>query len=369
MNENQKLEQIFKDSITLPHLNDKELNYLTIIIQNAYQQKGVWTVLITLLFYKILNPTQDIRYHKVELKNGFSGRSFDTKIVTPTLRKLELPAMAESGWLTRSLEQAYPYTLDYNGKIANKKLKESFLNLLNIIQSFKEVKQGANKANDFLSALFVLIKQETKKHKIHIIPLKKRENISINQIIAMLDSHFQYKYNTFGTSKLPVLAFYSIYQILIKELKRYKKCTLQILGSHTASDRTSKSAGDIEIYKNDKLYEAIEIKFNKEINSDMIDIAYNKIIKFSPKRYSIFSTSNIKEQDKNLIVEKIDKIKNEHGCQVIVNGVLSSIKYYLRLIDSPNVFIENYSKLIEKDIEIKIQHKEYWNEIVKKNNA
>ena len=40
----------------------------------------------------------------MELENGFSGRSFDKKIVTPTLRKLKLPCMAESGWLTRSLE-------------------------------------------------------------------------------------------------------------------------------------------------------------------------------------------------------------------------------------------------------------------------
>ena len=126
-------------------------------------QKGVWTVLITLLFYKILNPKQDIRYHKVELENGFSGRSFDTKVVTPTLRKLGLPAMAESGWLTRSLEQAYPYTLDYKGKIANKTLKEAFLRLLDIVETCDKKESGAIKAKDFLNALFVMIKDETQK--------------------------------------------------------------------------------------------------------------------------------------------------------------------------------------------------------------
>lgn len=369
MSEKEQLEQIFKDSTNLPPLNDIELKYLKTIIQNAYKQKGVWTVLITLLFYKILNPTQDIRYHKVELKNGFSGRSFDTKIVTPTLRKLGLPAMAESGWLTRSLEQAYPYTLDYKGKIANKQLKESFLNILEFIQCISDLNQSAKKARDFLNALFVLIKQESIKHKIQIIPLENKDNLTINQIVTMLNLHFQHKYDTFGASKLPVLAFYAIYEILIKELKRYEKCTLQNLGSHTASDRTSKSAGDIEIYKDNKLYEVIEIKFNREINIDMIDIAYGKIIKFSPKRYSIFSTLHIQEKDKDLIFNKIDKIKNEHGCQVIVNGVLPSIKYYLRLIDDIDVFVDNYSKLLESDNEIKKVHKECWNEILRKNNA
>ena len=85
------------------------------IYRRISQNKGVYTVLITLAFYKFLHPEQDIRYHKIELKNGFSGRSFDTKYITPTLKRLGLPSMAESGWLTRSLEQAQPYTKDFKG--------------------------------------------------------------------------------------------------------------------------------------------------------------------------------------------------------------------------------------------------------------
>lgn len=348
----------------IPTLSEQEKEFLEVIIKNAYMQKGVWTVLITLLFYKILNPKQDIRYHKVELENGFSGRSFDTKVVTPTLRKLGLPAMAESGWLTRSLEQAYPYTLDYKGKIANKTLKEAFLRLLDIVETCDKKESGAIKAKDFLNALFVMIKDETQKHKVVISPLVSKDTLSIMHIIELLNSHFQHNYHISGASKLPVLAFYAIYQILIKELKRYEKCTLVPLGSHTASDRTSKSAGDIEIFKDNQMYEAIEIKLNKEIDSNMIAIAYSKICKFAPKRYSIFSTANIKEQEKDEIFSQIEKIKDDHGCQVIVNGVLPSIKYYLRLIENLDEFIENYSHLIEIDTELKREHKIKWNEIL-----
>lgn len=372
MNEAEKqshfLINIFNEVTEMPNLEDSEVLYIKNIVENVYTQKGVWTVLITLLFYKNLYPKQDIRQHKAELENGFSGRSFDTKVVTPTLRKLGLPAMAESGWLTRSLEQSYPYTLDYRGKIANKKLKKSFLKLLDIIESFENKNEGKDKAKDFLQALFYLIKQEIQKHKITITPLQNKDKISINQITTMLDLHFQHKYNIAGTSKLPVLAFYAIYQILIKELKRYESCTLQPLGSHTASDRTSKSAGDIEIFKDNQVYEAIEIKFNREIDSNMIDIAYTKILKFSPKRYSIFSTFDINTREKELILSKIEKIKNEHGCQIIINGVLASIKYYLRLIENLEEFIVNYSLLIEQDSEIKKEHKETWNEIIKRYN-
>lgn len=357
MNEAQILIDIFNRADSI-NLEQKEQEFIKVIIENAYTQKGVWTVLITLLFYKTLHPKQDIRYHKKELENGFSGRSFDTKIITPTLRKLELPAMAESGWLTRSLEQANPYTLDYKGKISNKELKNAFLQILDIVESFENKEQGGLKSKDFLNALFVEIKKEITKHKIKIIPLKDKENLSINKIISMLDSHFQHKYNKAGAAKLPVIAFYAIYQILIQELKRYENCSLKPLGKLTASDRTSKSAGDIEIIKNDRIYEAVEIKFNREIDINMIDIAFAKILKFSPLRYSIFSTSATKENDKDSIILKIEQMKNEHGCQVIINGVLQSIKYYLRLISDLNEFIQNYSNLIEIDSEIKLEHKQ-----------
>lgn len=371
MNEINKQSQILIDifnDANFINLNKKEQEFIKIIAQNAYTQKGVFTVLTTLLFYKFLNPNQDIRYHKKELENGFSGRSFDTKVVTPTLRTLNLPAMAESGWLTRSLEQANPYTLDYKGKISNKELKSAFLQILDIVESSSNKQQGSLKAKDFLNALFVYVKEETKNNAIKIIPLQNADNLSITNIISMLNSHFTHRYNTVGGAKLPVIAFYAIYQILIKELKRYENCILKPLGKLTASDKTSRTAGDIEIIKNDKLYEAIEIKFNREIDKNIIDIAFSKIIKFSPHRYSIFSTVDIKKDDKDFIASKIEDIKIKHGCQVIINGVLPSIKYYLRLIEDLNHFIRNYSKLIEIDTDIKLEHKQKWNELIKNLN-
>ena len=174
----------------ISNLSKQEKEFLEIITQNAYTQKAVWTVLITLLFYKFLNTKQDIRYHKIELENGFSSRSFDTKIITPTLRKLGLPAMAESGWLTHSLEQTYPYTLDYKGKIANQKLKNAFLQLLDIVETYENKEKGAEKAKGFLNALFVMIKDEMQKHKITIVPLDSKDTLSITHIIKFFGFSF-----------------------------------------------------------------------------------------------------------------------------------------------------------------------------------
>ncbi len=127
-----------------------------------------------------------------------------------------------------------------------------------------------------------------------------------------MNEHFKTNYNTYGGSKLPVLAFFAIYQSLIKELSRNRNCTLSKIGSHTASDKNSKTAGDIEIFKKTSLFEAIEIKLDKEIDLNMIRIAIEKINIYNPQRYYILSYKGIKENDKNEIKEIINKFQVEH---------------------------------------------------------
>ncbi|MBE9221904.1 hypothetical protein IQ215_04260 [Cyanobacterium stanieri LEGE 03274] len=340
-------------------LNEKTLNNIKIIADKCFSQKGVYTVLITLSIYKILHPKQDIRNHQTQIKNGFSGRTIDTQFITPTLKQLNLPSMAESGWLTRSLEQPYPYKLNYQGKIGNKKVKNAFLELVNTIQ----VDQVNPKY--ILVELLRHIIQIQAQNTIKIQPLSNPEKSTISKVINILNEQFSFNYNAFGGSKLPVLAFYAIYQVLLQEIIRYNTCELKSLGSHTASDKTSKAAGDIEIVKNKKLFEVLEIKLDKPIDSNIVRIAQEKIIKYNPERYYILSYLEVKQDDFNVINDIINEVKNNHGCQIIVNGIIPTLKYYLRLISSLDKFIDLYSNLIENDSELKIIHKQKWSELIK----
>lgn len=363
MNHKEKLLEIYDNTTNIENIQTSLPNeyilYIADIAQNCFKQKGVYTVLITLLVHKILYPQQDIRYHQAEMSKGFSGRTIDTKFITPTLKELGLPAMAESGWLTRSLEQPYPYTLDYNGKISNQKVKKAFLEIINFIQINPQLTEN------FLKCLLYDVKKITEADVIKITKLDNSEKLDIKTIINALEYHFNFNYKTHGASKLPVLAFYAIYQRLIEEIERYKLCTLKPLGSHTASDKTSRSAGDIEILdKNKKLIEVLEIKHNKPIDLQILLIAKDKIIKFNPRRYCIFTTANINQVDSAKIDDEIQNIKNTHGCQVIINGVIPTLSYYLRLLNSPEMLIEQYSSLIEIDQELQSIHKLKWNEIL-----
>jgi DNA (cytosine-5)-methyltransferase 1 len=342
------------------------LNNCNLIIDKSYAQKGVFTVLVTLIFYKIKHPEQDIRLHKVELfdsknpiKKGFSGRSFDTKHITPNMKKLGLPSMAESGWLTRSLEQAAPYDTNFPGKISGG-VKDAFLNvLMNIeVNSFSPT-----------TVLTYLINKAFIKASENIIQIEKLKNadsISILQLIQILDNQFHYNYGTSGAAKLPMLAFHAIYQILLKELNKFSGCSVPPIGSYTASDRTSRTAGDLEVFNLDgSLQEAIEIKLNIPIDIHMLRIAQEKIYRFNPKRYYILSTAEILPTDLKEIYEEIEEINSKHGCQLILNGVLHTLKYYLRLIDNIKDFIDIYSNLIEIDSELKLIHKQHWAESIK----
>jgi len=363
MSHKDKLLEIYNLSYSLTNIKDvnKETKvFIKSIGAKINTQKGVFTVLVTLITHKIIDPKQDVRKHQTSMDGGFSGRSVDFVHITPTLKELGLPSMAESGWLTRSLEQPYPYNLDYNGKISNKVVKEAFLNVLDFVE--KNPKSAKN-------VLRLLINEAINSKNdalVDIVPLENPEKLTIGKIILALDDHFRTKYDTHGGSKLPVLAFFAIYKSLIKEIGRYKDCTLAEMGSHTASDRTSKSSGDIEIFKNKNLFEAIEIKLDKAIDTTMVRIAIEKIARYNPDRYYILSYIGIKETDKLEIADLIDELKLEHGCQIIINGLLPTIKYYLRLITSLDEFIRNYNNLVQNDNEIKKIHKQKWNELIDK---
>ena len=145
MNHKEKLLKIYKRSFDvsdIDNISDKTLFFLRNITDNIDRNKGVYTVLVTLLVHKLLEPKQDIRYFQDKMKNGFSARTMDTKYITPTLKELGLISMAESGWLTRSLEQPYPYTKDYKGEISGRGMREAFLVVVDAFQKNKTITEN-----------------------------------------------------------------------------------------------------------------------------------------------------------------------------------------------------------------------------------
>lgn len=351
----------------LNKLNTNQKEWLVKVVEKAESLKAIVTTLTTCLIKKIEDPKQDIRYHKHELKNGYSGRTLDTAYITPFFKgHFRRLAMKESGWLTRSIEQPHPFTKDFPGKIRDKEVKTAFLYIIDDIETQKADVQT------YLISLFILLIKSTSVEQTKINIIKIDKGTTISSIVDALKTHFFNKYSVSGASRLPVVALYSIYQILINDISRFENKRLLPLRSHISPDARAKGVGDLEVVDEKGAYfEAVEIKHGIPIDSVMIQDAYEKFKVTPIKRYYLLTTAepNIKQGEEDKILELIEDIRNKHGCEVIVNGLIHSLKYYLRLLSEPSKFIDGYTKNLEiefsKTTEIKKEHIKKWKEISK----
>ncbi len=196
---------------------------------------------------------------------------------------------------------------------------------------------------------------------------QKIGTLNINIILEMLQKHFAIKLS----SRLPVIAIYSIYQILIPVLKRYENKKLVSLQVHTSSDKHS--FGDIEVYtKANKPFEIVEIKHNIPLDKYLIFDIVKKTENTPIDRYYILTT--FKSGFENEVTEKsvnefIMQIKQSKGIDIIANGIITTLKYYLRFIDDYKQFVKAYTDNLIKDsknsTEVKSFHIEKWTEILK----
>ncbi|MCC7130015.1 MAG: hypothetical protein B6D39_05540 [Anaerolineae bacterium UTCFX2] len=360
-------EQAQEESLeeALSGLSSETIHDLRIIVDNAETQKAVLGVTLTSLVYKVFEPEQDIRRHQMGMKDGYSGRTFDTKYVTPFLKeKFPHFAMAESAWLTRSLEQPRPYNLDFPGRIRNKVLKTAFLKTLDRIQTDSEL------APKFLIALMCLMLEARTQDEQLFTKVQVVSDVTIARIIDALSLHILHNYGrgVVGTARLPVLAIFSVYNLLMLDVKRYSGKRLSPLEAHTSPDLRTKSLGDIDVNNADNsCFESVEIKYNKPITADMIGVAYRKIRDTEIDRYYILTTSEPNIDDQESVIQEIEKYKKIHSCQIIVNGVIPSLKYYLRLLSNPQDIIDEYTRWLEFEYRhasgIKRDHLRFWQEI------
>lgn len=340
-------------------LKDDQLDRCKIIVSNAESQKAVLAVILTSLTKKVETPEQDIRQHKIELSNGYSGRSYDTNYITPFLQEHFIRyAMAESGWLTRSLEQVHAFTLDFPGKIRNQEVKQAFLEILNDIE--------ANHADPsaYLVTILTLLLEYQDSQAVIAPTFRDNTDLTILDVVHMLEQHFFENYTGAGASRLPVIAIYSLYSLLMGH-PRFTHKQLLPLKSHTTSDIKSDSLGDIELTDLDgNFFEVVEVKHGRSITLAMVRMAYEQIKEHPLDRYYLLTTNSPDTENPTEISKLIKQIYREHGCEIIVNGIISSVKYYLRLIDNTQNFVRIYTEKLledyEKGTDIKKVHLDKW---------
>jgi DNA (cytosine-5)-methyltransferase 1 len=194
--------------------------------------------------------------------------------------------------------------------------------------------------------------------------------ININIILAMIERHFSLSFN----SRLPIIAMYSMYELLLPVCGIYKEKILRPLNVHTASDKHG--YGDIEVWNNDNTpFEMLEIKHNIPIERNLIFDIVKKSRNTTIRRYYILTTAkdNVTSKDEELYINKfVLSIKNDTGLDIIPNGIYTSMKYYLRFVSDYQQFIHVYTKNLIVDAsnsaEIQNIHIEEWKTILKEHS-
>lgn len=183
--------------------------------------------------------------------------------------------MAESAWLTRSLEQPHVYDQDYPGNIRNTTLKKAFLDTLQWLE------EKPHTAPDLLLSALMFLWQQDRANQDLLQRPEQTIRVSIRHIVAAVQTHIEYSYpkGITGAARLPVVAIYAIYRLMLPEVELYQNTILAALESHTSADSKSKSFGDIEVLHQGVAFEAVEIKHNKPISPDLVVAVYNKIKK------------------------------------------------------------------------------------------
>ncbi|MCU0425250.1 MAG: restriction endonuclease, SacI family [Candidatus Kapabacteria bacterium] len=337
-----------------------------VLMTHLLKNKSVVAALFTSLIKKIVSPEQDVRLARTEFEGGYSGRSLDTHVTAPFFKR-HFPTYAnkESSFLTLATRESIKWTLTDGQelKIRNDELKQAFLHILD------DVETRRNAAKEYLLCLIHLLllrsKDEAKIFDDFLVTQESASAVGIYQIVTMLREHFALPYS----SRLPVIALQTAYQMLLPSVARYAGKHLEALKSHTSSDR--KSFGDIEIFdEQGKPFEVVEVKHNipldRYIIADIVKKAHSTVI----QRYYALTTHepNFTDAAEEIYVQDfVLKIKQQSGLEVIPNGIIPSLKYYLRFIENYEHFLLNYAQNLVADAQISTEitaaHLQEWQKI------
>lgn len=325
------------------------------IIELASTEHAARGAALTLGIYKIVHPEQDVRKHKSEYAGGFYARGIDSKVTVPYLSQHGLPCNVDTHWLSQTLSFAGPFMPDLKLKTVPKKAGPDLILTVNYIQNADSVDQ----IKAYVTLMLEKMIEERNKGN---IPLTKPKNLSIDQIMKLLHEHFSKNYHK-NAPRLPQIAIYAIYQCLMKSVERYAEFDLRPLERMKTANRKSGTVGDIDLWKDGHPIEAVEIKFDIPVNVSHVTEAIKKVRSEAVERYFILSTAEIKPDDEIEINQLRADFLKSNGCEIIVNGVYGTIKYYLRLLGSTNEFINAYTDLLAGDKDTNYEHKVAWNNI------
>ena len=243
---------------------------LDIILNNISKSWSPCKATIVSVISKIVNPEWDTRKHQTQLGGKYSLRTIDRCYVSNFLYKEGLYDTSTEFALTRSFEKAEPFNKEYSGMIKPKESKTSFLNIVEVINTYNDI----HLCNDMLVYLITYLKNRkaSATSLMSSVVVSSKDDMNIRDVSKILD---EINKLGSGSSVIPVIIAHTLLYVIQPYL--WKGISLKPLREHTSPDNHSKSYGDIEgldIYSNPKI--VIEVKHKIKINDTIVDIFHKK---------------------------------------------------------------------------------------------
>jgi DNA (cytosine-5)-methyltransferase 1 len=163
----------------------------------------------------------------------------------------------------------------------------------------------------------------------------------IDQITRLVGEHFTS--DSEGVSLLPALVTYSIYQCLIEESIRFKN--KQVSLRYTANRSRQDSIEDlVTIENNGKPFEVIVVRNRRSITAQVIKSNFSRFENTEIRHFYFLTTAKpyVRPNERVKIQDLVHRLETERNCEICIDGVLPTIKYYLRVLRDPTFFWQRY---------------------------
>lgn len=310
-------------------------------------------IALTLTAYKLVEPSQDIRNHKAEHPGGFSARSYDSRVTVPFLITRNLPRSVETHWLSQTFSFAGPYVLGSVLKTQPKAAGNLLISVVNAVEAGNPAVAQAVLIG--LLVRFIRIRNADK------VVLTRPKDLPIHKVRELIEAHLAGPYKA-NAPRIPQLVIYAVYGCLVGSVGRYAGAELEPIERLKSADRKRGTIGDIVVAREGRRIEAVEIKHDQPIAYIHVAEAIDKVRAESVTRYYLLSNQGIDTGDREAIERRAAEFLKQNGCEIIINGVIDSLAYYLRLLPSTTDFLFRYAELLEGDPDTSYEHRIRWNE-------
>jgi len=338
-------------SLNKPLVNDVRIaDRIKSVALEKSNRSGI-RVLLACALAKAEDPGRDIRrpYDSIgdapSATNKYSGRTIDTKYITPFRNTLSLPFISTTAFLTpawRTKNITLAKNVDLKGEPAKM--------YADTLQIFDDIEQKRVQAEDVLAEairlLLIMRNERDEELKKALATLKKADGeqvaLSAETIVTLVEQHIASP----KASRLPVLVIAAAYSSASKYLQEQ----VLPLQAHNAADVQTGAWGDVEItlLDDDDVITAYEMK-DKRVTKDDIDEISERIAEKSQEgielnNFIVITTWPI---DKPVQEYAATMYEKTGGIEIAVLDCISFLRYFLHLFHRLRMrFLDEYQKLV-----------------------